>query len=100
MVRSITQKEMEALLRADHPAWDAGALERRAQELAGALDDRFDEPLRRYVREGEETNLRHGEFSLTQIRALRRKCSYMQAVVLMDAYLKDPLNGKALILRR
>ena len=31
---------------------------------------------------------------------MRRRCSYLQAVLLMDAYLKDPRNGKALILRR
>lgn len=28
------------------------------------------------------------------------RCSYLQAVLLMDAYLKNPRNGKALILRR
>lgn len=31
---------------------------------------------------------------------MRHGCSYLQAVLLMDAYLKDPCNGKALILRR
>ncbi len=100
MIRSVSVKELEALVAADHPEWDRRAIEETAKEYAGMLDDRFDEPLRRYVREGEMAELRHGEFSLYLIRAMRKNCSYLQAVVLMDAYLKDELNGKALILRR
>lgn len=100
MLHAIANQELEHLLALDHPSWTAEALAQQAEEYRRFLDDRLEEPLRRYLDTGTPQQFQSGEFSLLLIQALRHGCSYLQAVILMDAYLKDPLNGKALILRR
>lgn len=100
MLRAISNQELEHLLILDHPTWTAQAIAQQAEEYRQFLDDRLEEPLRRYLDTGKPQQFQSGEFSLLLIQALRHGCSFLQAVTLMDAYLKDPRNGKALILRR
>lgn len=100
MLRVISRQDLERLLLQDHPTWIADAITRQAEEYRLRLDERLEEPLRQYLQTGTPQEFSYGEFSLLFIQALRHGCSYFQAVTLMDAYLKDPLNGKALILRR
>lgn len=100
MLRAISNQELEHLLTLDHPTWSTQAIVQQAEEYRQFLDDRLEAPLRRYLDTGKPQQFRVGEFSLLLIQSMRRRCSYFQAVVLMDAYLKDPRNGKALILRR
>lgn len=100
MLKSVSPAELARLLAAEYPLWDADALRRQAEEYVSTLDKRLDAPLRGYLDTGEPVNFRHGEFSILQIQWLRAGRSYLTAVTMMDAYLKDPLNGKALILRR
>ena len=100
MLHSISNQELENLLTCDHPTWTAQAITQEAEECRNFLDDRLDAPLRRYLDTGTPQQFQSGEFSLLLIQAMHHGCSYFQAVLLMDAYLKDPLNGKALILRR
>lgn len=100
MLRAISNQELEHLLTLDHPTWTTQAITQQAEEYRQFLDDRLEEPLRRYLDTGKPQQFQSGEFSLLLIQALRHGCSFLQAVALMDAYLKDPRNGKALILRR
>ncbi len=100
MIQSVTQEEMERLLQKEHPAWTSRAIFNEATQLLQGLDNRFEPFLRTYLDTGKMTDYTHGEFSLFLIRGLRRNCSYLQAVLLMDTYLKNPRNGRALILRR
>lgn len=100
MLHTISNQELEHLLTLDHPAWTSQAIAQQAEEYRSFLDDRLDAPLRRYLDTGKPQQFQHGEFSLLLIQAMRHGCSYLQAVLFMDAYLKDPQNGKALILRR
>ena len=90
MLHAISNQELEHLLTLDHPTWSTQAITQQAEEA----------PLRRYLDTGKPQQFQAGEFSLLLIQAMRHGCSYLQAVLLMDAYLKDPCNGKALILRR
>lgn len=100
MLHTISNQELEHLLALDHPSWTDQAIAQEAEECRNFLDGRLDAPLRRYLDTGKPQQFQHGEFSLLLIQAMRCGCSYLQAVLLMDAYLKDPRNGKALILRR
>lgn len=100
MLRAISNQELEHLLTLDHPTWSTQAIAQQAAEYRQFLDDRLEAPLRRYLDTGKPQQFQAGEFSLLLIQAMRHGCSYLQAVLLMDAYLKDPCNGKALILRR
>mgnify|MGYP004457915967 CR=1 FL=1 len=100
MLHTISNQELEHLLTLDHPTWTPQAIAQQAEEYRNFLDDRLEAPLRHYLDTGKPQQFRVGEFSLLLIQSMRRRCSYFQAVVLMDAYLKDPRNGKALILRR
>ena len=100
MLHAISNQELEHLLPLDHPTWSTQAITQQAEEYRQFLDDRLEAPLRRYLDTGKPQQFQAGEFSLLLIQAMRHGCSYLQAVLLMDAYLKDPCNGKALILRR
>ena len=100
MLHAISNQELEHLLTLDHPTWTPQAIAQQAEAYRNFLDDRLDAPLRHYLDTGKPQQFRVGEFSLLLIQAMRHGCSYLQAVLLMDAYLKDPCNGKALILRR
>lgn len=100
MLHTISNQELEHLLTLDHPAWTPQAIAQQAEAYRNFLDDRLEAPLRHYLDTGKPQQFQSGEFSLLLIQAMRHGCSYLQAVLLMDAYLKDPQNGKALILRR
>ncbi len=100
MITSITNNELAAALAKENPAWTKGALANAAKEYLSCWDDRLESVLTKYIKEGKATDFKHGEFSIFIIRALRHNCGFLQAVSLMDAYLKDTTNGKALILRR
>ena len=100
MLQLVTQKELEALLTREHPFWAPQAVQQRAQEYHDTMDARLDALLRSYLDTGEMANFRQGEFSVIQIQRMRPGRSYFTALTLMDAYLKDAVNGRALILRR
>lgn len=99
MLYTITVPMMEALMQKDTPYVSSETLHRQAEGYVAALDERLDAPLAQYVQSGRRMDWRYGEFSLLAIQALCR-CSYFQAVLMMDRYLKDPRDGKAYILRR
>ena len=100
MINSVSPKDLERKIAEDHPAWSPAARLEKAEEYLETLDERLEETLRLYVNENKISDFSYGEFTVLMIQALRRKCSYLDALFLMDAYLKDPLNGKAMILRR
>ena len=100
MLYSVSLEELETLIREDHPHWVSEAVHNRAIAYRDSLDARLEEPLRILIREKRMSDVQYGEFSLYHIRALRHNCSYFQAILLMDAYMKDPQAGKALIFRR
>lgn len=99
MLSRVTLEEMERMLRNErHYARDE-ELKRDAQMYCAQLDQRLDQPLSVYAREGRCTEFSFGDMSLLTIRSLRR-CGFLEAAVLMDAYLKDPAAGLARITRR
>ena len=100
MIRSVSPEEIETLILKDHPHWNRAAVRRKAQVYKDSIDDRLDEPLRILIQENRMADIQYGEFSLYHIRALRHNCSYFQAILLMDAYMKNQQDGKALIFRR
>lgn len=100
MLNSISLSEMEELIKADYPNRASEAIRSLAQEYIDYMDSRLEQSLRTYLDTQKMTDFEHGEFSLLLIRAMKGNCSYLKAIVLMDAYLKDNLNGKALIMRR
>ena len=99
MLSQISVTGMEELLRREHPNWSDAALKSLAWRYVDTLDPRLEAPLARYAATGSRTELEAGEFTLFAICALCQ-CGYVDAVILMDGYLKDPIQGKAQILRR
>ena len=99
MLKNISVKDLQQAIALDHPFWDSAAARNQAEEYIATIDERLEEPLRLFLCENRKTDFSHGEFSILMIQSFCR-CSYVDAVVLMDAYLKDPRNGKAMILRR
>ena len=99
MLTQISLSGMEALLRREHPGWTQEAIGSLAARYLQTLDPRLDAPLARYAATGERTEVEAGEFTLLAVCALCR-CGYLDAAVLLDGYWKDPMRGKARILRR
>ena len=99
MITSMTHAEMEALLRREYPNRAAEALTDTARKLLAQLDERLAPALRAYWVDGTEEDFYSGEFSILEIRRLRR-CGYMDALLLMDGYLKDARMGRLRIMRR
>ena len=100
MIKTVTSEELASFLSEEHPSWMPSGLQKQADEYLLSIDERLTEALTALIKKGDCVDFKFGEFSLYLIRALRHNCSYFDAIVLMDAYIKDPLNGKALILRR
>lgn len=100
MITTVTCKELEAFLSLENPSWNSQSIHERANEYLSTLDERLASCLAALVKKGEKIDYQHGEFSVYLIQALRNNCSFFEAILLMDAYMKDALNGKALILRR
>lgn len=100
MITNITNQELELFLAKEYPAWHAQSVHDHANEYLTSIDERLAIAIEALVKSGERIDFQYGEFSLYLIQALRQNCSFWEAIILMDAYIKDPLNGKALILRR
>lgn len=100
MLQKVDTNMMQQLLRQENPSWTDRYIQRTASEYVSEMDTSLDEPLWTYARSGHRTDLHHGEFSLLIILALRPGCGYVQAAAYLDAYIKDPVAGKAMILRR
>lgn len=100
MIADISKQEMESFLKKEYPSRSKQSIQDHAREYLSTIDDRLSPATEALIKKGQRIDFKHGEFSLYLIQALRHNCSYWKAILLMDAYLKDPLNGKALILRR
>lgn len=100
MISNLSVDKLTAAFAAENPAWAPEMARQQAEESLLFWDDRLAPVVESYVEQGILSNFSHGEFSVLLIRGLRHNCGFLQAVGLMDAYLKDPLHGKALILRR
>ena len=100
MITCVTDKQLALDLAKENPSWTKEAIATESKEYLSCWDERLEPIVNKYIKEGVCSDFRHGEFSIVIIRALRHNCGFLKAVSLMDAYLKDPLNGKALILSR
>lgn len=100
MLTKVTAAQMQQLLLKDHPDWDKSYIAQLADKYVSELDSRLDDPLSEYIATGTMTDFKHDEYSLLIIRAIRNNCSYLSAVLLMDAYIKDHYYGKLSIQRR
>lgn len=100
MITTISCCELESFLAKEHPSWHAQSIHDHATEYLSTIDESLAPAITSLIKTGEHVDYQYGEFSLYLIQALRHNCSFWEAIVLMDAYIKDSLNGKALILRR
>lgn len=100
MPPQVHPEEIARLIAQAHPGWTTEAVREHARACAKTLDERLLGLLRAHIDTGTTPNFRYGEFSVIQIRRMARGRSYLDALVLMDAYVKDEASGRALILRR
>ena len=100
MPPQVHPEEIARLIAQAHPGWTTEAVQEHACACAKTLDERLLGLLRAHIDTGTTPNFRQGEFSVIQIQRMARGRSYLDALVLMDAYLKDEASGRALILRR
>ena len=99
MLNHISVPELQQLLRASHPGWHPDAVLNLADTYKKNLDSRLESPLLQYLQTGKYIEYSYGDFSLLEICGLRG-CAYIDAVILMDQYMRDPVMGRAKILAR
>lgn len=97
MIYSVTQEEMEKLLRREDPIMTDEAVARYAQKYLKEIDQSLEGALEAYIHRGEKINVRVGEFSIKIIQKLRG-CQYFQALMLLNGYIKDNELGRSMIL--
>ena len=99
----MTTELMKQLLLRQQPGWDSRYAQRLATQWVATLDPRLSDLLYTHCTTGKTPDFTHRHdteaFSLLEIRAIRR-CSYLDAVLLMNTYISDPVKGRAKILRR
>ena len=100
MISISSAEKLKNIIRSEHSSWSESAIDKYAVDLINNCDKRLEEVINKYISQNVESDFSHGEFSIFLIRAMRHNCGFMDAVLMMDAYLKDPLRGKAMILRR
>ena len=99
MLTQVSLSEMETMLAKERHYEGRDDLLRAARHLLETLDPRLDNILSIYAKEGRYTDFSEGGMSVITISSLRR-CGFLEAVILMDAYLKDPDDGLDRIVRR
>ena len=99
MAGKIQKEQLKKEMKENYPFWPEEILEKQAQEYLAGLDERLEDILKEYLDSGKKRDLEEGEFSVLLIQALRHNCPYLEAVRLMNIYLKDPKAGKLQILR-
>ena len=97
-ISSITNLEEKIL--SEHPDWSRNSVKNMANEFIMTCDSRLETVIEDYISKDIQNDFSNGEFTVFLIRAIQHDCGFLDAIMLMDAYLKDPLHGKALILRR
>lgn len=100
MINISSVDSLKAAIQKAHPSWDKPAVSTMANDFIKSCDPRLESIVEDYLSNNKETDITIGEFNIFLIRAMRGNCSFIDAVALMDAYIKDPVHGKALITRR
>ena len=100
MLKLVSYEEMLSLIKKDHPFWVEEAQKDEAARYISEFDERLDLPLRQYLDTGEEPMFRYEEYSLYRIQNVKKGRSFLEAVRLMNEYIKDKDNGLLLIYRR
>ena len=100
MITSVTDKEFALALAKENPGWTKEAISTESKECLSYWDERLELVVSKYIKEGVCSDFKYGEFSIFIIKALKNNCGFLKAISLMNSYLKDSTNGKALILNR
>ncbi len=99
MLTLITIPELTSLLMSERKYVDPVDAAKEAKKIATTMDSSLDVALSNYVKTGKYTEVDAGDMSLLTIKSLRR-CGFLEAAMLLDAYIKDPETGLAFITRR
>ncbi len=99
MLSLVSLEQMETMLSKEKYYQRHEDLSKEAQRLLDTLDSRLDNVLSVYAKEGRYTDFSEGDISVITISSLRH-CGFLEAAILMDAYLKNPEDGLDQIVRR
>jgi hypothetical protein len=99
MLKNITLEQLEKMLRRENPYWQESAYPMCAQRMKDTMDERLEEAVIAFAQDGTCMDVREGEFSISGIRKLKH-CSFLDALFLMDDYMKNARLGRMRIMRR
>ena len=103
MLKKVDFNTMKEFISGANPTFDKQYIENEADKLVQTLDERLDDIVYTYCKEGKKKDFSFTQnnetFSVFEIAAMR-SCSYYEAVLLMDGFIKDPETGRRHIMRR
>ena len=80
-----------------HPRYDKSGCYKYAEKILAELSHELEEVLDKWLLTGEEIDYVHGKYSVSLIMDLRSMC-YIDALELLNYYVKDPIDGEIKIL--
>ena len=98
MLRKATEAGLYKIIREAHPHWNDEASRIIVKNNVEQFDESLDDLISTYAETGMITFFQHGEFSIFDIIMIRDNCSFYDAVELIDAYIKDEVDGKLRII--
>lgn len=103
MLKKVDFNMMKEFVEKHNPTFDPQYMQHLAKELTEVIDEALDEVIYTYCKEGRIKDFCHtneGEtFTLLEIKTMRQ-CSFYEAVILMDGFIKDAKSGRRSIMRR
>ncbi len=99
MMSKISVVQLEKLLRRENPFWDESAYLYYAKQLFQNIDICLEDVILSFIKDGTQKDYRFNEFSIVEIQRLRQ-CNYLEALLLLNDYIKDPYKGRLRILHR
>ena len=103
MLKKVDFNMMKDFIEKQNPTYSKEYVESKAKELTETLDQKLDEIIYTYCTTGQMKDFSHTSgsetFCILEIKAMR-SCSYYEAILLMDGFIKDALSGRRSIMRR
>lgn len=97
MLKSVNEAQISTVIKRERPQWTEYAVQSFASKMVNTFDSRLDEVIREYCIHDMKIPFRHFEFTIATIQKLQH-CDFLDALQMMDTYLKDKDQGRLIIL--
>jgi len=96
-MKIIDMERFESAIRETYPHMTPDVAARSAELWIRSIDPMLYDALNCWIDKKPVPDVRHGEFSINRIVNLRADGDYLNAMILLSEYIRDPIAGWALI---